>query len=238
MLCFGEFFTVLIDQLVHVSKKFILPKDGSVVIEEPYIPYIPEQWNKILVLAESQNLSASNCGYVEYLLSLTPEGRLQRLGSSPDYVGVYPWDDGSIKLAVEAAFNIDSSNVAVSNAVLWSQRGKSEENKNPDIDLQKKSSELWSNLIAFLKPEKIICCGKIAQNVISRTSWEGEIINLRLPSKTAMSRVSGMFNEADLLKRYPEVEEVLNRNPNIISDQFRKNKIFYACHAVSLQSKI
>ncbi len=229
---------MLINELVSVSKKFTLPKDGSVVIEESYIPYIPEQWNKILVLAESQNLSATNCEYVETLLSMTSEGRIRRLGTSSDFVGVYPWDDGSIKLAVEAALKVDSSNVAVSNAVLWSQRGKNEENTNPDINLQAKSSELWSKLLCILKPDKIICCGKIAQNVIAKTSWEGDIINLRLPAKTAMSRVSGMFNEADLLKRYPEVEEVLNRNPNLISDGFRRNKIFYACHAVSSQIKI
>jgi hypothetical protein len=229
---------VLINELVNVCKQFLLPNDGSVVIEESYIPYIPEQWNKILVLAESQNLSASNCQYVKTLLSMSQEGRIRRLGASPDYVGVYPWDDGSIKLAVEAAFQVDSSRVAVSNAVLWSQRGKNEENKNPDIDLQGRSSKIWSELLCILKPEKIICCGKIAQSVIAKTNWEGEVINLRLPAKTAMSRVSGMFNEADLLKRYPEVEKVLNQNPSLIRDGFQRNKIFYACHAISLQTQI
>ena len=227
-----------VTELVNECKNFILPNDGSVVIQESYIPYVPEKWNKILVLAESQNLSASNCDYVESLLSMSSEGRIRRLGASPDYVGVYPWDDGSIKLAVEAFLQVNSSNIAVSNAVLWSQRGKNEENKNPDIDLQTLSSEIWVKLLEILKPEKIICCGKIAQHVIGKTNWEGEIIHLRLPSKMAMSRVSGMFNPADLLKRYPEVEEVLSRSPDLIKDGFRNNKIFYACHAVSSQIKI
>ena len=54
----------------------------------------------------------------------------------------------------------------------------------------------------------------------------------------AMSRVSGMFDEADLLIRYPEVNDVINRHPTLLDDNFRRNKIFYACHAVSLQTKI
>ena len=237
LLYFGDP-TVLVNELVNECKKFILPNDAFVVIQESYIPYIPEQWNKILVLAESQNLSASHSKYVETLLLMSPEERIQRLGASSDYVGVYPWDDGSIKLALEAALQVDSSHVAVSNAVLWSQRGKNEENKNPDVNLQNLSSEIWSKLLSILKPEKIICCGKVAQHVIAKTDWEGNVINLRLPAKNAMSRVSGMFDEIDLLKRYPEVEEVLNRTPNLLCDGFRRNKIFYACHAVSLQAQV
>jgi hypothetical protein len=229
---------VITSELVDVCKGFVLPNDGSVVIDEPYIPYIPEQWNGILVLAESQNLSLSNSDYVNTLLSMSPEERIERLGSSPDYVGVFPWDDGSIKLAVEAALQVHSSQVAVSNAVLWSQRGKNKENTNPDIDLQGLSSEVWSKFLNILQPEKIICCGKIAQNVISKANWNGDVVNLRLPAKTAMSRVSGMFDEADLLKRYPEVRSVLNQNPSLIGESFRKNKIYYACHAVSLLTKI
>ncbi len=225
-------------KLVNECKKFILDDDSLVVIKEPYIPYIPEQWNKILILAESQNLSASNNEYVESILSGSSEDRIRRLGLSSNNIGVYPWDDGSLKLAVEAALQVNSSNVAVSNAVLWSQRGGNNENKNPDLNLQNKSSEIWSTLLAIIKPEKIICCGNIAQEVIAKTNWDGTIIKLRLPARTAMSRVSGMFNEADLLKRYPEVEEVLSRNPSLIRDGFRINKIFYACHAVSLQTKI
>ena len=229
---------MLVNKLVNECKKFILPNHSLVVVREPYIPYIPEQWNKILVLAESQNLSASNSKYVEAILSGSSEDRIRRLGASADYIGVYPWDDGSIKLAVEAALQVSSSNVAVSNAVLWSQRGQNNENTNPDLDLQEMSSKIWSALLAIIEPEKIICCGKVAQQVIAKTNWNGTIIKLRLPAKTAMSRVSGMFNEADLLKRYPEVEEVLSRNPNLISSGCRRNKIFYACHAVSLQTKI
>lgn len=48
-----------------------------------------------------------------------------------------------------------------------------------------------------------------------------------------MSRISGMFNSNDLLERFPEVREIAEKNENWIKN-YRSNKVFYACHAVSL----
>ncbi|ACH64400.1 conserved hypothetical protein [Aliivibrio fischeri MJ11] len=225
-------------ELVDICMNYIIPEGENVVIHEPYIPFIPENWNGILILAESQNLSSSNTDYVNKLLNMTIEERIERLGSSPGSIGVYPWDDGSLKLAVESSLQIKASEVSVSNAVLWSQRGTKEENVNPDLDLQKISADLWSELLFALKPQLIICCGKIAQNVINKSIWQGKVINLRLPAKTAMSRVSGMFNESDLLMRYPEVAAIVRDNPSWVTGGYRLNKIFYACHAVSQKIKI
>ena len=38
---------------------------GQIVIHEAYIPYIPSQWNRYLVLAEAQNLANANDAYVK-----------------------------------------------------------------------------------------------------------------------------------------------------------------------------
>ncbi|MCG9730077.1 hypothetical protein L1D44_09465 [Shewanella sp. Isolate13] len=226
-----------VEGLISTCKKYVLDDRNAVVISEPYIPYVPENWNGILVLAESQNLSVSNSDYVQSLSSMSADDRIQRLGYSSEFVGVYPWDDGSIKLAVEAALSVSASQVAVSNAVLWSQRGGNEQNVNPDLDLQSLSSKIWSELLSILNPKVVVCCGKIAQSVVSKSGWEGEKILFRLPAKTAMSRVSGMFTEEDLFDRFPEVKKVADENPLWLSGGYRQNKIFFACHAVSVTPK-
>ncbi len=46
-----------------------------------------------------------------------------------------------------------------------------------------------------------------------------------------------LFNEADLLNRYPEVKNVVNKHPEWLQGGYRLNKIFFACHAVSLYSR-
>ena len=55
--------------LLTICEAFQRPKSENVVIEEPYIPYIPDKWNYVLVLAESQNLSSRNSDYVQELLA-------------------------------------------------------------------------------------------------------------------------------------------------------------------------
>ena len=214
---------------------------NKVVIEEPYLPYIPQNWNQILVLAESQNLSLSNEEYVKALRKLDSEDRMKRLGhpklmKAGDGIGVSPWDDGSLKLAIEAALDVSEEETAVSNAVLWSQRDSNpRRNATPDEDLKKCSSALWCEMLDILKPKPklVICSGNTAYAVIKKAGWsENKIKRLRLPSPTAMSRVSGMFDENDLLRRYPEVKEILGEHPEW-GERFLKNKIFFACHAVS-----
>lgn len=226
------------EDLVEICRKFTLSEDDfNVVIPEPYFPYIPENWNKVLVLAESQNLSLSNSEYVDELLRMTSEQRMARLGYDTEFVGVYPWDDGSIKLAIEASLKIRSEETGVSNAVLWSQRGSNGQNVNPEIGLEKASSRIWLQFFESLDPEMVVCCGKVAAQVINKSGWGGDVLHLRLPSRSAMSRISGMFSESDLMARYPEVRSVIDKNPAWVEGGYRLNKIFYACHAVSLSTK-
>ena len=208
----------------------------KVVIEEPYIPYIPPNWNRILILAESQNLSSSYEGYVEALRKLDSKDRRKRLGLNglnSGNVGVGPWDDGSLKLAIEAAFGVSEKETAVSNAVLWSRRDSKGNNASPNADLKKLSSALWHEMLGIFKPKWVICSGNTAEEVIKKAGWEKKIKKLRLPSQQAMSRTSGMFQEDDLLRRYPEVKKLLDIHPEWV-ELHRKNKIFFACHAVSL----
>ena len=60
---------------------------------EPYIPFIPSNWNGIIVLAESQNLSSTNEDYVQYLNSLSISERMKRLSLGYDSIGVDPCDE-------------------------------------------------------------------------------------------------------------------------------------------------
>jgi hypothetical protein len=235
----------MINKLRLVCEKHILPDSANAVIKEPYIPFIPDNWNGFLVLAESQNLSVTNLPYVEGLSTLSTHKKILRLNLDmfeklnvlhleDGAVGVQPWDDGSIKLALESAFSVCASKTAVSNAVLWSQRSNTGANINPEESLQSLSAAIWAKLLTTLKPSLLICCGKLASSVIRKTEWNGNIVNLRLPASTAMSRISGMFSIGDLRKRYPEVHNVAASHPEWLENGYPLNKIFYACHAVSL----
>lgn len=227
-------------QLIRVCRKHILPADIDAVVREPYVPFIPDDWNGILVLAESQNLSKTNDTYVDSLKSLTKTKRFFRLTdpdirlSDPNNVGVQPWDDGSLKLAVQSAFNVRAMSCAVSNSVVWSQVKKGK-NANPSDELVEFSTEFWDELLLLIIPEHIVTSGKKAHRVIENAKhrpWRHT--KLRLPSRNAMSRISGMFPEKELLSRYPEVKKVIEEHPEFVNGRYRQNKIFFACHAVSV----
>ena len=207
------------------------------MIREAYIPYLPKDWNGVLVLAESQNLSNKNEDYVKWLQSLTSIKRMTRLKRYKNDVGIYPWDDGSLKLALESALKIKACHTAVSNAVLWSQRSNTGANINPSNSLMSFSARIWKEFLAILQPKTVITAGKKAEHVIKESCWSGQHIKLRLPAKTAMSRVSGMFKAEDLLTRYPEVKQAVVKNP-VWVNEYKENKIFFACHAVSIINKI
>jgi len=221
------------EKLFEICKKCIPPEKENVVIGEGYIPYIPEDWNGVLVLAESQNLSKQNEEYVEWLQSLMPLERMDRLEKHKNGIGVYPWDDGSLKLAVESALGVKACQTAISNAVLWSQRSNAGANVNPSDSLRSFSIPIWKDFLEILQPRIILTAGKQAENIIRKSGWLGKHIKLRLPAKTAMSRVSGMFKAEDLLRRYPEVNKVVIKNPAWV-DEYKENKIFFACHAISI----
>lgn len=225
-------------RMLDVCRKHVREDLGS-VFPEPYIPYLPATWNGLLVLAEAQNLSASNRGYVDELRARRaahPEALLTRLGGE-EGVGVGPWDDGVLKLAVEAALGVDAAQTAVSNAVPWSRLETPSRNIGPDKDVEAFAVEFWKELLPIIAPSEIVTAGKVAKLVIRRAlpkSQRGRQVWWRLPSPNMLSRVSGMFDRSDLLSRYPEVAEVLVRQPDWGP---RLNDVFYACHAVSLNRR-
>lgn len=216
--------------LAACAKHTRAPRDG-VVIREAYLPHFPPRWNRFLVLAEAQNLSKRYDGYVRELRALKAPDRMTRLREGLE-IGVAPWDDGSLKLAIEAAFNVNSTETAVSNAVPWSRRKKDGTNTNPTKKMKNWAADFWKDLLPLIRPSRIIAAGKVAQDVIARADPSAEYCRTcwRLPSPQAMSRVSGMFGEEDLLARYPEVHRVVEQHP-----EWRlRNKVFFACHAVSV----
>lgn len=223
------------DQLIEICKNFKISDQERVVLPEPYIPYIPENWNKVLVLSESQNLSAKK--YVNELLAKDTNGRINRLYEWDSKVGVLPWDDGTLKLAVEAGFGLKAEETAVSNAVPWSLVSPSgTQNINPTKALIGSSTDLWREMLPVLRPEKIITVGKIAKIAIKRTDYNVNCVALRSAARTYLSRISGMFSTEDLLQRFPEVQSIKVKHPEWV-EKHKRNKIFFACHAVSVARK-
>ncbi len=224
------------DELSAVCARHARVESDDVVIREAYLPYVPSDWNGLLVLAEAQNLSEQNADYVERLKALDAQGRMTRLRAGTT-IGVAPWDDGSLKLALESAFSADCSQTAVSNAVPWSCRRDDGSNANPSSEMIGWAVAFWKDLLPLLRPGRIITAGKVAQTVITLADPSSEYCrtSLRLPSPQAMSRVSGMFRKEDLLSRYPEVRRIVDQHPEW---GLSLNKVFYACHAVSSGSAV
>lgn len=212
----------------------------DVVVDIPYIPYIPDNWNGVLVVAEAQNLNIgayADCSVERKICRLYPDyDNTQSYAVDGPFpiLDVKPWEDGSIPLALKAALNLDPYKTAVCNACFWSRR-EGNANANPNKEMQDQSRELWKEMWCALEPhiEFVVTCGTIAASVFDFVG--GKRKKLRSPSPNAMSRVSGMFRKDDLLERYPEVKtayEEIKFDENDIS--YEQNKIFYACHVVSL----
>ena len=243
------------NELLNVCAKHTLSKRGArevagedkIVIHEAYIPYIPPQWNGYLVLAEAQNLANTNGDYVEWLTDLSPRRRMnrfrERMNRFSDGLAVGPWDDGSLPCAIEAAFHLNSCETAVSNAVPWSlTTPDGKRNRRPlSEEIKDKAVRFWEDLLPLIKPTltHIITAGKVAEEVLGKAiekvlertpNMSFHQLSVRLPSPQAMNRISGMFDVEDLLRRYPKVHQVAQRNP----EWLEKNKVFFACHVVSL----
>jgi hypothetical protein len=222
--------------LLQTCEEYLLPEDLAAVIEEPYVPYVPEPWNGLLVLAEAQNMSAKNAAYVAQVQQMDAWQRLTRLDEArkrEDRLRIQPWDDGSLPLAVESAFDLRAEATAVSNAVMWSVRDAKGNNQNPSNRLIAESIKLWKKMLAVLQPKLIVTAGKIAEKVVQGTDVACPRHCLRSSSPLALSRIAGMFREDDLLRRYPEVAAVAARHPEWLA-KFQLNKVIFACHAVSV----
>jgi hypothetical protein len=139
----------LINELVAICERHVCSLD-DVVFSESYVPYVPDQWNRVLVVAEAQNLSKKNAEYKEMLGNLkTSRDRILRLQPAQQRlllcpkgsIGGQPWDDGILPLAIEAALkDVDPEHVAVSNAVPWSLVTPADTNASP-----RRCSKSWQN---------------------------------------------------------------------------------------------
>lgn len=225
-------------KLIEICQSYGAYKGSTkIVVDTPYIPYIPDNWNGVLVLAEAQNLSIDDYKDFEELKKICrlypDQDDSKNYDDSCPYsnLQIQPWQDGSIPLALKAALNLDPYQTAVCNACLWSLR-ENGKNVNPNDEMQRLSralwQEMWKELCGDIK--RVICCGSIAKSIFNFAEPDC----LRLSSPNALSRVSGMFTEEDLFERYPEVKEVF---AHFKDSAYRRNKIFYACHAVSILKK-
>ena len=223
------------NELARLWEYFILDAPAEVVIAEPYVPYIPQNWNRVLVLAEAQNLSRRNQKYVDDLMRLSSKERIHRLGHWSGFVGVAPWDDGTLKLAVAASLGIEPDHTAVSNAVLWSSRVARGRNENPGKKLQARSVELWTRMLEVMKPRLVVTTGAVARYVIStvlrHTTVKPDHVVWALASPRVLMPMTSMISASELRKRFPEVDAVIRSQPSWLKDNDAR-KILYACLAV------
>lgn len=238
------------EALLNVCKKHAYKDTENVIVPEPYLPYVPKTWNGILVLAEAQTPST---GYWEKLKVLDSTDKMTRLGRKElQYkdgdIGIGPWDDGTIKLALQAIFEgegveirLKLEEVAVSNAVPWTRKGTGK-NLNPDEQMQAKAVEFWKEIFDVWQPDikALVVLGNIAERVmasagvLSDSKYKEKCLKLRLPSPNAIYRVYGMFDCRDLQIRFPEVQKAKEVMKEAMGIDVKPWQIFFACHAVSL----
>ena len=222
----------LIAELVTICSRHVYSGSADVVVPEPYAPFVPSEWNRTLIVAESQNLAGAS-PYLTRVVASSPDERIRRLYWEPSIgLGIGPWDDGTIKLAAAAVWpDSPATTYALSNAVLWSQRSAEGRNMNPEEALWGPSRAAWMDLLMALVPERIVTIGAIAARVMEGLSAV-PMVRWASASPQLLSRMAVMFDEADLLGRFPEVKVALDRHPEW-AEKYHRNKVFYACHAVS-----
>jgi len=237
------------EALLDVCRKHCYQNAQNSLVPEPYLPYMPENWNGILILAEAQTPYPN---YWEKLKVLDSMGKMTRLGrkelqDKEARIGIGPWDDRTIKLALQAVFNgakigLKLEDVAVSNAVPWTKKTTGK-NVTPDKEeMQAKAAEFWKDIFDVWKPDLkvLVVLGNIAESVMTKagvlsdSKYEEKKLKLRLPSRRAINRVSGIFSCDDLKARFPEVQKALDTLKMNKEEKQYKMKVFFACHAVSL----
>jgi hypothetical protein len=207
------------DRLIEICKKFIRDNPPSnVIIEAPYIPYIPQNWfqNQILILFEAQNLSGHEGGnkkYRESLKNLDTEKQIKRLYEgliNEKKIGISPWDEGYLDFPLKVCFpEYNKTDYAVGNSVLWSI-SKNNKNINPSKELIDKSSELWKLFLEEMKPQKIICVGDIASKVISKSDDHKKLtISTYFPTGRYANFIIKHFDFSKEINRFEEVNQAL-----------------------------
>jgi uracil-DNA glycosylase len=223
----------------HLSADLLRQVDPKVVVPEPYVPFIPDKWNRVLVLAEAQNLSATHKKYRDKLLAMTPPTRIHRLTARTDHqLGIKPWDNGLLKMAVEVMLDCRAEETAVGNGVFWSLVDHKDRNVNPTPEMVEHAARLWGLLLAQLRPECVITAGAVARKVIAKLPKSVspmQVLSVQLPSPRGLATLSGLFDGADLLRHYPEVAEVQARQPGWfkVKNKVSNSRLVYACHTAS-----
>jgi len=223
----------------HLPADLLTAVTPKIVIPEPYVPFIPERWNRVLVLAEAQNLSATHKKYRDKLLAMTPETRIRRLTARTDRkLGIKPWDDGLLKIAVEVMLGCRAEETAVGNAVFWSLIDRKDRNVNPTPAMIEHSARLWGQLLQQIRPERVITAGAIARSVMAKLPQSVpsmQVLGVQLPSPRVLSTLSGLFDGTDLLVHFPEVAAVQARQPCWfnVKNKVSNSRLVYACHAAS-----
>jgi hypothetical protein len=221
------------EALFGICARHHLPATIPAVVPEPYIPYIPEDWNGILVLAEAQNLSDTNRAYREKLLAADTRLRYGRLG--PIYgIGIEPWADGTMPFAVEAAFGVDPKQCAISNAIPWSQAvGRT--NVTPATAMIRAAAPFLLEVLRELRPNTVLVCGK-------RSQWVFDEMRLceAPPWRLIRANSASPLGTAQLIREFP-LQQVEQRFPSVAtlmkkysSSRYWKNRVAFACHVVQL----
>ena len=225
--------------LVEICGKHVLNQNDDAIILEPYVPFLPERglpekWNRVLVLGEAQNLSSTYDHYVQRLLGSTARDRILRHYWEPR-IHVKPWDDGTLKLAMSAAFGCGAERFAVSNAVFWSIKTQDGNNKTPRTNLQKKSEALWKEMLPMLDPTHVVTTGKVASRLVAKVRAElgARWVHVELSSASPLylARQAAEVDEHELLGQYPQVAGVVQAHPEYV-DRYRRNRIYFASEAV------
>lgn len=228
-----------LDPLGEVCLKHILPESppSLVVFREPYIPYVPSDWNGLLVLAESQNLAGAKHPHRSELETMTERERIDRLYNNDGIRHVGPWDNGHLKMAVEL-LGFDPERAAVSNAVPWTMED-SKRNRNPDGQLIECAKGFWSDIIPELSMAHglalVITVGKVARQVMEAGNQPRAFTLFPLASSSTnlFGRVAWLFDTQDLLARYPEGNSIVLRyfpTPSAPT-------VLFACHVLSMKAK-
>ena len=227
------------DALIVLCQDSCCLQSLGTTVPEPYIPYVPEGWNRTLVLAEAQNHAAGT--YLSRLLALSKHNRVIRL-SLDEKLGIQPWDDGCLKIAVRATLGLMPETTAVSNAVLWSLVNAKGTNANPSKELINQSTLLWSKMLDILKPERVVTAGRVAEKIVKcaakkcKVQFKHEV--WPLPSPRVLRPLLGYMNEKILLRHYPEISRIKNDVSRWVTEPKREKAIFYATLAINATNSV
>lgn len=229
-------------RLLAACERHVISERGEHTVLEPYVPRIPDNWNGRIVLAEAQNHGSRSSAYVAWLLARGHRGRMRRLDFWEHGVGIQPWDNGTLKLAVEAAFGGPADRWAVSNAVLWSRVARGGGDGKPSAELIRRSVAAWVDFLRILQPDHVVTAGRKAGTAIGeslrRTGLSALHTALESPSPKRLCSLSRGFDPDDLLQRFPAAAHVIRQHPDWLGRKNTKHKVFFTCHAVSVATGV